>query len=132
MGMRTRKAGLDTNGEVKRLGETDSLGYQVGWIDEDGCCWESVRERDIAIATGRWLDARKEWQAGVRSRFPSRLLFAVKESHQKRNIPAIMREMRFEERFWERMTLAWRRERLMDDPFYRSLIEDIERRRRGN
>jgi hypothetical protein len=46
-------AGLDTNGQPVRLGEFDSDGHIVGYIDNDGLSWESEKECYIAIAVGR-------------------------------------------------------------------------------
>jgi hypothetical protein len=40
-----RRAGLDTHGQPVRLGERDSDGYLVGYIDEHGLAWESLTEK---------------------------------------------------------------------------------------
>ena len=52
-----RAAGLDLHGEPVRLGEHDSAGYLVGYVDEAGLAWESLRERLVARAAGRIVDA---------------------------------------------------------------------------
>ena len=52
-----RAAGLDLAGEPVRLGEHDSDGYLVGYVDEGGLAWESLRERLVATAAGRLVDA---------------------------------------------------------------------------
>lgn len=90
--MKTRAAGIDINGDVLRVGETDSMGYRVGWIDEDGDCWVSERERDLAVTAGRYIDERREWKRGFRSR-PSKLAIAFSETNNLRNIPAVLRNM---------------------------------------
>lgn len=59
-----RQSGYDSNGTACRLGETDSEGYFVGWIDEEGQCWQSCHERDLAITAGRYHDA---WVEGERA-----------------------------------------------------------------
>ena len=52
-----RTAGVDLQGEPVRLGEDDSGGYLVGYVDEAGLAWESLRERLVARAVGRLVDA---------------------------------------------------------------------------
>ena len=52
-----RAAGLDLNGEPVRLGERDSDDYLVGYVDEAGQAWESLRERLVATAAGKLVDA---------------------------------------------------------------------------
>ncbi len=58
-----RQAGLDSNGQPVKLGERDSEGYFVGWIDENGLAWESRRFRDEAVGCGRLLDAFIAWNS---------------------------------------------------------------------
>ena len=52
-----RAAGLDLHGEPVRLGERDSDDYLVGYVDGNGLGWESLRERLVATAAGRLVDA---------------------------------------------------------------------------
>jgi hypothetical protein len=52
-----RRAGIDSHGEPVRLGERDTSGYLVGYIDDDGLAWESLRERIVAIQGQRLADA---------------------------------------------------------------------------
>ena len=52
-----RAAGLDLNGEPVRLGERDCDDYLVGYVDEAGLAWESLRERLVATAAGKLVDA---------------------------------------------------------------------------
>jgi hypothetical protein len=40
-----------------RLGERDSDDYLVGYVDEAGLAWESLRERLVATAAGKLVDA---------------------------------------------------------------------------
>lgn len=44
-----RTAGIDSHGQPVRLGEYDSTGHLVGYIDDDGLAWESLRERILAV-----------------------------------------------------------------------------------
>lgn len=56
-----RKTGTDVDGKPRELGEIDSMGSFIGYIDEDGDCWESLHERDLALTAGRAHDAYIEW-----------------------------------------------------------------------
>ena len=40
-----------------RLGERDSAGHIVGYIDEQGLAWESLTERIVALDGGRLAEA---------------------------------------------------------------------------
>ena len=52
-----RAAGLDLRGAPVRLGERDSDDSLIGYVDEAGQAWESLRERLVATAAGRLVDA---------------------------------------------------------------------------
>lgn len=52
-----RTVGVDSHRWPVRLGELDSQGYLVGYIDEDGLAWESLRERIIAVHGQRLAEA---------------------------------------------------------------------------
>jgi hypothetical protein len=41
--------GIDSHWQPVRLGERDSTGYLVGYIDEHGLAWQSLSERIVAI-----------------------------------------------------------------------------------
>jgi hypothetical protein len=47
-----RVAGLDSRGQPVRLGERDSDGHLVGYIDNHGLGWESLRECLVATHAG--------------------------------------------------------------------------------
>lgn len=55
------KKAVDMEGNVVRLGDVDCMGYKVGYIDEDGTCWESCREHDLSVTAGRFHDLWIEW-----------------------------------------------------------------------
>lgn len=59
-------------GQTHELGGFDCDGYFIGYID-DGTCWESVRERDVSITTGRFEEAWNRWNCcgGVLGAEPS-------------------------------------------------------------
>lgn len=57
-------AGVDANGNPVRLGERDSMGHVVGYIEEDGTPWESLRERDYAVTAGEYRRALLAWMSG--------------------------------------------------------------------
>jgi hypothetical protein len=52
-----RTAGVDASGQPVRLGERDSAGHIVGYIDEQGLAWESLTERIVALHGGRLAEA---------------------------------------------------------------------------
>jgi hypothetical protein len=52
-----RAAGVDASGQPVRLGERDSAGHIVGYIDEQGLAWESLTERIVALDGGRLAEA---------------------------------------------------------------------------
>lgn len=53
--------GTDSCGAPRTLGDTDATGHFVGYIDDEGTCWESCLERDCAITSGRFMEAWDEW-----------------------------------------------------------------------
>jgi hypothetical protein len=52
-----RTAGVDGTSQPVRLGERDSTGHLVGYIDGQGLAWESLAERIVAIQGSRLADA---------------------------------------------------------------------------
>jgi hypothetical protein len=52
-----RTAGIDGRGERVRLGELDSSGHLVGYIDEHGLAWESLTEHIVAVHGHRLAEA---------------------------------------------------------------------------
>jgi hypothetical protein len=54
-----RIAGIDSRRQPVRLGERDTEGRIVGYIDEYGLAWESLTERIVAQRAGRLFDALK-------------------------------------------------------------------------
>jgi hypothetical protein len=57
LGQPRRTAGVDSSGEPARLGEHDSSGYLVGYIDADGLAWQSLIERIVAVEGQRLAEA---------------------------------------------------------------------------
>ena len=53
--------GIDSNGHPVSLGEADSNGDLVLYIDVEGLCWGSRCEREVSLCVGRYLSARNEW-----------------------------------------------------------------------
>lgn len=62
-------AGIDADGNPVRLGERDSMGHVIGYIEEDGTPWESLRERDYAVTAGEYRRALLAWMSGDDERF---------------------------------------------------------------
>jgi hypothetical protein len=52
-----RTAGIDSGRQPVRLGERDSHGNLVGYIDEQGLAWESLAERIVAVEGHRLAEA---------------------------------------------------------------------------
>jgi hypothetical protein len=52
-----RTAGVDSSGQPVRLGERDSSGHLVGYIDDNGLAWESLPERIVAVHGQRLAEA---------------------------------------------------------------------------
>ena len=52
-----RTAGVDSSRQPVRLGERDSSGHLVGYIDEQCLAWESLTERIVALQGGRLAEA---------------------------------------------------------------------------
>jgi hypothetical protein len=52
-----RTAGVDSSGQPVRLGERDSSGHLVGYIDEHGLAWQSLIERIVAVHGQRLAEA---------------------------------------------------------------------------
>ena len=52
-----RTAGIDSHGQPVRLGERDSSGHLVGYIDQQSLAWESLGERIVAIQGQRLAEA---------------------------------------------------------------------------
>lgn len=73
-------------GRTVRLWDYDSAGYQIGYIDEEGCCWESCRERDLAITEGRFRDGVIYWNRGECESPPNALEIAKRECRDPDNI----------------------------------------------
>jgi hypothetical protein len=52
-----RTAGVDSSRQPVRLGDRDSSGRLVGYIDEHGLGWESLIERIVAVHGQRLVEA---------------------------------------------------------------------------
>jgi hypothetical protein len=52
-----RTAGIDSTGQPVRLGERDSHGHIVGYIDPQGLAWESLAEQLVATRGSQLADA---------------------------------------------------------------------------
>lgn len=53
---KVRTEGQDADGMPVKVGEYDTSGFLVGYIDEGGLSWESREERDLAVGAGRIFD----------------------------------------------------------------------------
>lgn len=62
MGFHGKTQGFDVDGQPRSVGDRDSMGYIVGFIDDHGNCWETLGERDRACSAGRYHDAMIAWE----------------------------------------------------------------------
>lgn len=62
MEFRGKTEGKDVDGIPRKLGDRDSMGHIVGFIDDEGNCWENVAERDGSTTMGRYIDAMLQWE----------------------------------------------------------------------
>jgi len=76
-----REDGVDSHGNPVCLGERDSDGILVGYIDIDGTCWESLEERDVATTMGRFWDQWLLWNksGGLIGSLPDAMEIAQRE-----------------------------------------------------
>jgi hypothetical protein len=98
-----RAAGVDSNGQPVRLGEFDSLGHIVGYIDEDGSCWESLRERDTSTTAGRYEEAMALFRRGDRTVAPDPDEFAREHCRDPEHREEAAREAREQVEFYDRL-----------------------------
>jgi hypothetical protein len=94
-----KTTGLDAGGRnsgrtTRSLGDTDSMGHFVGYIDEEGGCWESCRERDLTLTCGRYRDAWYEWNrsGGVLGNKPDARKIAESVCRETASIDEAVRE----------------------------------------
>lgn len=43
------------------LGDEDCQGYPIGYIDPEGLGWQSLKERDVALASSEYEEAYCNW-----------------------------------------------------------------------
>lgn len=88
-----RTEGVDVDGVSRKLGERDSMGHIVGFIDDDYNCWETIAERDGALTAGRYQDAMQEWEnSGKKDLRPNPLQIAKEVCLDPDNVPAAVYE----------------------------------------
>jgi hypothetical protein len=85
-----RTTGYDIDGTPVVLGDTDSSGRPVGYIDLEGTAWESLQERDIATTCGRYLEAWNQWNktGGLLGAEPDPWDAALRECYSLENLEA--------------------------------------------
>ena len=93
--------GRDGYGKAVSIGGTDTDGHPVGYIDSDGLSWESRRERDAAIAFGRFDEADIAFNQGRRRFKPVPLFFALRHSRPW-NVRFVLRDIKADRLAWVR------------------------------
>ena len=87
-----RTEGTDVCGIRRKLGDFDELGYVIWYIDEDGHCWASCEERDVATTESAYWDAWQEWnRCGGIGPEPAPAWFALTLCRDPENFEAAMR-----------------------------------------
>lgn len=94
-------AGVDHDGQPVRLGERDSMGHVVGFIDEDGTCWESLAERDSAVTAGVYRRAVEAYQWQQIPEHPDADAIAQEVCLDPRHYEEAAREAREQLEFYE-------------------------------
>ncbi len=102
-GFRGRLAGRDASGGVVRLGDRDSMGHVVGFIQSDGSCWESVLEHDTSTAAGRYADAVQEFRRGLTPDPPDVRAIAQAACIDPANVDAAVQEAEESLAFYDRL-----------------------------
>jgi hypothetical protein len=89
-----RTTGYDIDGNPVSLGDTDSSGREVGYIDLAGTAWESLEERDIATTCGRYLEAWNRWNrtGGLLGKQPDPREIALRECYDLDNVEVAAEE----------------------------------------
>lgn len=95
-------SGIDIDGNPVSLGDKDTKGNFVGYIDEHGLAWESILERDIAMSFEPWDVAYLDWVRGIKKRRPSLWWAAFRHSLVKnpRHLWRVVEGIRDDARFW--------------------------------
>lgn len=98
-----KTAGVTSDGEPIRLGDTDEQGYFIGYIDDEGNPWESILERDESVTFGRFDEARMEWHDGLRKTRPNVWVFALRYCDQRTpgHLRKVVAEVKDSAQFWE-------------------------------
>jgi len=94
-------AGVDVNGNPVKLGEFDSMGHIVGYIDDEGNCYESIRERDCCVSAGRFHDQVVAFRRGEREDMPDPTAVAKANCMEEANVPHAVSEIKEEHEFME-------------------------------
>lgn len=64
-GKSSLRVGLDLRGRKRQIGEKDSEGKVVGFIDERGNCWQSRWEHDLVETEVLYDEAMTRWEHGL-------------------------------------------------------------------
>lgn len=98
-----RFTGRDTDGRRVTLGELDSHGVVVGWIDHNGLAWASCRERDYSLTSGAYADALKGWNSRDPEQAPCPFAYARAICVDPANVEGAAEAAVADAVFWERL-----------------------------
>ena len=90
---RSLEEGMDGDRPV-RLGERDSQGVPIGFIDRDGACYESLEERDTVRVAGAVEEAFSSWEDGYLEGDPPELESIARATCLGSGASAIAKDLR--------------------------------------
>lgn len=109
--MRGLEEGTDSEGVARKLGDRDSAGYIVGFIDYDGNCWETVAERDRSLTAGRYHDAMCMWErSGSEGEAPDVRSVAMATCYDAENLDDAIQDALDQREFLVKVRRAGRRQ----------------------
>jgi hypothetical protein len=131
-----KSEGVDVNGNRCKLGDRDSMGHIVGFIDDDYNCWETLAERDGSLTAGRYSDAMTEWERDKSKPCPNPLEIAKETCLDPENVPLAVEEAKDSWEFIIAMRPAARakmvedlveRLRALDNPSIHDIRKEVDR-----
>lgn len=91
---------------MARIGEIDSDGVTIGFIDRTGLGWRSRVERDGAVASGRWGEAYYSYLRGTRRYRPIMRLYVIRYCSRPSSWSAALADCVEEETFRDHLSRA--------------------------
>jgi hypothetical protein len=123
-GPKSLSVGRDNSGNEVRIGDTDSSGYPVGFISEDGQAWQDITEHDEVRTVSALEEEMFLWQEGRRAAgLPNPEEIARKTCLDERNILHATKEAIAN---WDDITRRRQAEMRNRDENFRLFIKDLD------